>query len=174
MAKSYDVGGGVEAKRRVGGIDITAALIAGLVGAVVFLVLEMALLPLLGVSALAPLHMIAAIIVGPEALAMSTTVGIVLTALVVHFFLSIIYAFILGALVNKRRVGPALLIGLVFGLALYLVNFFVFTGVFPWFSEARNWVSIVAHLAFGAVVAIVYVRVEARVASGGSLGRGGL
>lgn len=171
MAKSYDVGRGVEDKRRVGGIDITAALIAGLVGAVVFLVLEMALMPLLGISFLAPLHMIAGIVMGAEALAVPTTVGIFLTALVVHFFLSIVYAFILGAFINKREVGPALLIGLVFGLALYLINFFVFTGVFPWFAEARNWVSVLAHLAFGATAAAVYVSVEARVARRGLTGQ---
>ncbi|MFU8806410.1 MAG: hypothetical protein ACNA8W_21540 [Bradymonadaceae bacterium] len=176
MATSYDVKRDVGHdvrdkrrvdKRRVGGIDITAALIAGLVAALVFLILEMALLPLLGVSALAPFHMIAAIVLGTEALAMPLTVGIVLTALVAHFFLSIIYAFIVGAFINERRAGPAVIIGLVFGLALYLINFFVFTGAFPWFAQARNWVSVVAHLAFGATAAIVYIRVEAGVARRG-------
>lgn len=32
--------------------------------------------------------------------------------------------------------GVAILIGLVFGLAPYFINFYVFTAVFPWFVVA--------------------------------------
>lgn len=151
---------------RLGGIDVQGALFAGLIAGLVFLILEMALMPLLGMSALAPLHMIGAIVLGPEVLPPAAmTAGIFLTALVVHFVLSILYAFILGAFINQRTTGSAVMAGLVFGLVLYVVNFYVFTGFFAWFAEARNWVSVVAHLVFGATAALVYVQVEARAIS---------
>jgi hypothetical protein len=39
---------------------------------------------------------------------------------------------------------------------LYVVNFYGFTALFPWFAMARNWVSIVAHAVFGFAAAWVY------------------
>lgn len=149
-------------KRTLGGIDIRAAIIAGLIAAVVFLILEMALLPLIGVSATAPLNMMAAMVMGTEVLPPAAlTIGIFLTAFIIHLALSIIYAFILAAFINRRPSRQALTIGLIFGLVLFLVNFYIFTAFFPWFAEARNWVNVVAHLAFGATAAMVYIRAEA-------------
>lgn len=52
----------------------------------------------------------------------------------------------------------ALAVGAGYGLALYLVNFYLFTAVFPWFAMARNWVSVFAHIVFGLVAAWVYLR----------------
>ena len=154
----------------LGGIDIQGALLAGLIAGLVFLILEMALMPLLGMSTMAPLQMMGAILLGPEVLPpVAITAGVVAAALAVHFVLSIIFAFILGAFINQRRFGSALSVGLVFGLVLYVVNFYIFTGFFPWFAEARNWVSVVAHLVFGATAALVYLRVEA-----GAFGKAGL
>lgn len=41
---------------------------------------------------------------------------------------------------------------------MYLVNFYLVAPVlFPWFVEARNWISVVAHVLFGAVLAGTYV-----------------
>lgn len=68
----------------------------------------------------------------------SFDLGIVLVALIVHFILSVVYAVILAWIVHRWSL--ALLAGAAFGLLLYLVNFYVFTGIFPWFSNARNWV----------------------------------
>ena len=50
----------------------------------------------------------------------------------------------------------ALLAGLVFGLILYVVNMYGMTGMFPWFSEVRDWITVVAHVVFGTSVAAVY------------------
>jgi hypothetical protein len=76
----------------------------------------------------------------------------------VHFVLSVVYVILLGALVSRMGAGAALVAGAVFGLALYLVNFYGFTAVFPWFAMARNWVSVFAHVVFGLVGAWAYKR----------------
>lgn len=56
-------------------------------------------------------------------------------------------------------VGKALLAGAAFGLlAIYLWNFHLVAPLlFPWFTQAQNWVSVVAHVLFGMVVAGSYV-----------------
>jgi hypothetical protein len=68
----------------------------------------------------------------------------------------IIYAVILAFLVHRLELVTALLVGGLFGLALYLVNFYGFTAIFPWFAEARNWVSIVSPIVFGLLAAWAY------------------
>ena len=44
------------------------------------------------------------------------------------------------------------------------------TRFFPWFAEARNWVSVVSHLVFGVVVADAYMRLERKDAHSGDAG----
>ena len=51
----------------------------------------------------------------------------------------------------------ALLIGAVFGLALYFINFYLIApAAFPWFTMAQNWVSILSHLIYGVVLGAAY------------------
>ncbi len=83
--------------------------------------------------------------------------GPFLAAIVVHFSLSVIYAIVLAALIKGFDTGVAILIGLVFGLALYLVNFYVLTAVFPWFAMARTPITVFTHLVFGACGAWAYL-----------------
>jgi hypothetical protein len=52
--------------------------------------------------------------------------------------------------------GMMLVTGAFFGLAIYLVNFHLFTAVFPWFAMVRNGISIFSHVMFGAVLGAVY------------------
>lgn len=151
-----------------GRLDISAALWAGVIGGLLFLVLELALVPLMGMSVWAPLQMIGAIVLGRDVLPPPAefSASVVLAAALVHFALSIIYAAILGMIIAHRPMGVALGIGAIFGLALYLLNFYVFTGIYPWFADARNALSIGVHLAFGLSAAFVYVRVHSSARSG--------
>jgi hypothetical protein len=55
--------------------------------------------------------------------------------------------------------GAALLVGAAFGLiAVYAVNLYLIAPMaFPWFVDARNWISVLAHVIFGVVLAGIYV-----------------
>jgi hypothetical protein len=54
--------------------------------------------------------------------------------------------------------GWALVIGAVFGLAAYIVNFYgIAPAAFPWFEMARNTISAFSHAMFGAVLGLAYV-----------------
>lgn len=82
--------------------------------------------------------------------------GIILTAMLIHFALSIIYAAMLAPLAARFTIFPSLLAGTGFGGALYVVNLYGFTAIFPWFAQARGWITLVAHLVFGLSVMAIY------------------
>ena len=100
-------------------------------------------------------RMIAATIRGPAALEPAGEFDLVLVMLGVgvHFALTLLYAFaLLGLIVDvKRWTAPYL--GLAFGVALYFVNLYGFTQLFPWFAELRTADTLAAHAVFGLLVA---------------------
>lgn len=151
-------------------ISAKAVLWAGFVAGVVFLALEMILLPLvMGASPWVPTRMIAAITMGTSVLSPPDTFssGAVAAAVVIHFVLSLAYALIFAFIGKGRSMRADALLGAAFGVLLYLVNFHVFTLQFPWFAEARNWVTILAHVAFGAVLGATYAFWAKRAAAKG-------
>ena len=153
--------------------DWRAAIMAG----VVFLALELVLATLIpGGSPWASPRMIASTLLGRSVLHAPGTfeASIMVAALVVHFVLAIVFALILSLIMVRfsfdSSTAMASLVGAVFGLAMYLLNFYGMTRFFPWFAEARNWVSVVSHLVFGVVVADTYMRLERKDAHSGDAG----
>src|ERR671919_321634 len=120
----------------VGGLDWSAAIWAGIIAGAVFMVVEMLLVQMaLGMSMWGPPRMIAAIVMGKGVLPPPETFDatIVMVAMVVHFVLSVVFVIPLALVLHRMASAPALLVGGVYGLVLYLVNFYLFTAVFPWF-----------------------------------------
>ncbi len=141
---------------------LNPAIKAGLISGAIFMMLEMIMVPVfMGDSPWAPPRMIAAIILGKSVLPMpgmpvTFDFGVMMAAMMLHFIGSIIYAIIVGFLCRKLSMGISILIGAVFGLAIYFINFYGFTALFPWFAMARNWVSIFTHIMFGIIAAISF------------------
>lgn len=136
------------------GLDWRAVVWAGLVAGVVFMMAEMLMVAMFeGQSPWAPPRMIAAMVLGEEVLSPPTfDAGLMMLAMAIHLGLSLLYAAVLGLVL--RRAGPlaGLAVGALFGLAIYLVNFYpIASALFPWFAMARGWVSIFTHVLFGAV-----------------------
>jgi hypothetical protein len=106
----------------------------------------------------------AAILLGQGVLQPATAFDavIMLISALIHFALSIVYGLALAWVLVRAAVGASLLIGALFGLALYAVNLYGFTALFPWFAQARDWVTITAHLVFGVTAAGVYRWLERR------------
>ena len=75
-----------------------------------------------------------------------------------------------GRLRPDRRVdrtpvdlGWSLLLGAVFGWAIYIVNFLMVAPlIFPWFGMARGGISMFAHVLFGAVLTGSYTLLRGR------------
>lgn len=149
-------------------LDWKSAMWAGLIAGAIFLLMEMVLITLTGMgSPWGPPRMMAAMVLGQDVLPPPATFDfeIVMVAMMVHFALSIIYAFILGWIISRRHmaVSAAIGVGAAFGLFMYLVNFYGFAPVlFPWFTEARTWVSLVSHVIYGLVLGWSYSRMTLR------------
>jgi hypothetical protein len=108
--------------------------------------------------------MIAAIILGKDVLPMpgqpvTFDFGVLMAAMMLHFILSIVYAVIIGWICKSLSMGTSILLGAVFGLVLYFVNFYGFTAIFPWFAMAINWVSIFSHLMFGVIAVYSFKKI---------------
>lgn len=100
----------------------------------------------------------AAIVLGPAVLPPPAdfAASAMLAATLVHVALSLAYGLALAALIAPCDWYRSALVGNAFGLALYVVNMYGFTAVFPWFAAARDWITLAAHLAFGVSAAVAY------------------
>ncbi|SAL85748.1 sodium:proline symporter [Caballeronia arvi] len=149
--------------------DWRAAVWAGVVAGTAFLILGAFLMAVVtGQDPMVQPHMIAASILGRGALQSpeSFSIGIVLVAFAVHFALAILFAVVLSLIIASfsfdSSFAMASIVGIVFGLVVYLLNFYGLTRLFPWFAEARNWATALTHLVFGVVAADLYMRWERR------------
>ena len=82
--------------------------------------------------------------------------GVMLTATLIHFTISVAYAAVLTLLAARLATIPALLAGVGFGIALYVINMYGFTAIFPWFAQTRGWITLIVHGVFGLTAISVY------------------
>ena len=143
-------------------INVKAAIWAAIIAGIVFMMLEMMLVAIFtGESPWGPPRMIAAIGMGEGVLPPPATfdAGVMMVAMLIHLGSSVILAFVFAFIARGRTVGMSTLLGAAFGLAVYLVNFYGMTAVFPWFAMGRGWIGIVSHVIYGAVLGLVYTSV---------------
>ena len=144
-------------------MDWKAAVIAGLMAGAIFLLVLLVAYPLAtGGTPWTVFRFIGAIILGETVLPPPTTfdAGVVVTAVLLHFILSVIYTLVLALIVHRWGILISVIGGVLFGLALYLINFFTFTMFFPWFYPARAWPFSIGHILFGAIAGGVYELLE--------------
>lgn len=150
-----------------GRLDWKAAISAGLIAGIVFMMMEMILLAMTGESPWGPPRMIAAMVMGETVLPPPATFDIIImmVAMLVHLILSVLLAVVFAWALSiwDLSFGAAVAVGAVFGLVVYLANFYLVAAIlFPWFAMARNWISIISHVAFGAVLAWAYFALARR------------
>lgn len=140
------------ARRR---IDPTMVLVAGLGAGVVATLAQWVLwwwaqMPL-PETLFRDVRLTAALIMGTDVLPPPLTLrwDILLVAALIHFVLSVTYALIPAPWAGRLPAGPAFAVGALYGLAIYLVNLYGFTLLFPWFEVARDWVTLATHVVFG-------------------------
>ncbi|HEX7120290.1 MAG TPA: hypothetical protein VF212_15965 [Longimicrobiales bacterium] len=140
-------------------VDWSAAVWSGLIAGIVFITMTLTLVPAFRLgSPWEVVRMIAAIVLGPDVLYPPTIfdAGIFAVAMALHFSLSTLYSIVRVWIVEGWLTRlPAFVQG-AFGLVIYLINFYGFTRIFPWFIEARSWVVIFVHLSWGVVLPLAY------------------
>ena len=148
--------------------DWLAAVVAGLAGGAVMMVLE--LLWTAATNETGPWRssqLIAAMVLGPGVLQTSAATfqaHVVGTALVTHYALGIGFGVVFGVVATgfafDRQVPTTLLFGALFGALLYVFDFYGMVRFFPWFIEMRGWAMGIGSLVFGMVAALLYAKLE--------------
>jgi uncharacterized membrane protein YagU involved in acid resistance len=137
---------------------LTQGAIGGIVAGLVFAMFEMIVAAAtMGPEAFfMPLRMIGAIVLGSAVLEPAySLIGAGLAGLAVHMVIAVIYGAAFALIFGGLRSAVADIgMGAVYGLALWLLNFYVIAPMaFPWFAEADPLVQFIAHTVFfGAVL----------------------
>lgn len=145
-------------------LNLKAAVLAGIIAGLAFLMLEMAMVAFIqGMSPWGPPRMMAAMVMGEGVLPpmegpVTFDFGVVMVAVIVHMVITIVYGVVLGLLISRLnlQLAGSVIIGTLFGLALYYINFYGFTSMFPWFAMARGAISIFAHAMYGLILGLAY------------------
>jgi ABC-type cobalamin transport system permease subunit len=144
-------------------MDWRAALWAGVIAGVIFLLLNLFLVSgLVGSSPWVLIRLMASALLGPGIQAPPATfdLGALVAALVTHFVLSIGFALLVAFALHRWGLVVGILGGALFGLALYFFNFYTLTYFFPWFFTFRGWPLLLTHVVFGATAGGVYELLE--------------
>ncbi len=144
--------------RQLGRIDPVMVLIAGLAAGTIATLVQLVLWWLVDVplreTILRDIHLTAALVMGVNILSPMPAMAwdIFLVAMLIHAALSVFYALLPAYWVEKWPSATSTTIGVIYGLAIFLVNLYGFTILFPWFEVTRDWITLLAHLAFGLVL----------------------
>ena len=143
-------------------MDKRAATIAGLIAAVVSLLLGMGVLQYLHDNALGLPRLLATIVLGRAALDPDvTSVG---TALAVggavHLVLGQIFAFVISFTLHRWGFWVGLIGGGLLGLSLYAINTYSMSRFFPEFFHYRSWFMVGLHVVFGGLCGGIYESLE--------------
>jgi len=145
--------------------DWTAAAVAGFCGGAVLMALELmwsAVAPGVGGPWHTP-YLVAALLMGPEVLWSVPYVfdpAVLVTALFTHYLLGIGFGIVLALVASgfgfDRDLPAMALLGAVFGIVVYAIDFHVLVRYFPWFTDLQGWPTAIAHVAFGVTAALLY------------------
>lgn len=144
-------------------VDWSAAIWAGIVSGVVFLLLNVFVLPVfVGGNAWVSLRYAASIVLGPSVLPPPSTFGlpVMIVAVLVYLVLAVAAAVVLAIVIHRWGLVVGILGGALFGLALYFINFYTLTFIWPWFFALRSWTLLLLHVIFGALAGGIYEALE--------------
>lgn len=147
--------------------DWVVGAIAGFAAGGVVMVLELAFAAMVGVDPWRTPRLIAALVLGAPVLQVGGySLEVVVAALAVHYLLGTFFGLVLAGVFAPFRLDSstlmAVMAGAVFGLVLYLFNFYVITSVLPWFAEMRSWTTVLGHVEFGVMAGLLYRMLERR------------
>lgn len=148
------------------GSILKAGLLAGLIAGAVELVVLAGLLLGQAIPIWVPVRMTAAIVLGKGVLPPPETFdgAASAVALTLHFGLSAVYGIVIALLIRSLDRMPALAVGVAFGIAVWLVNYFVLApSLFPWLIAQRGALSTpFQHAIFGVAAVGAYLAIAAR------------
>ena len=143
-------------------MDWRAAIIAGILAGVVFVLFNMWLASHYLGNANLPLQLSAAVVLGPSVLPPAVGLGgsVYAAGFIVHMLLAIAFACLVAFCLHRWGILVGIVGGALFGLALYAINYYSVADAFPWLSPLRGWIMALSHVIFGAIAGGVYEALE--------------
>jgi hypothetical protein len=144
-------------------VDWRAALWAAVVSGIVFFMLNLFLSPLIiGGNTLIMIRFMAALVLGDEVLPPPADfeMSVFMAAVGTNFLLTLIFGILVAYVIHRGGLVVGIIGGAVLGLALYGINFYVFTYFFPWLFPFRGWVSAFNHIILGSAAGGIYEWLE--------------
>ena len=136
---------------RGGHVDYAKGALAGLAGGIVMAIVAMMITGGMGMGLFAMPAMIAGLVLGTAA-AMSGGAMVVIVGLMLHMMLSAMFGVVFVTLVNYAT-HEFVWTGLIFGLALWVFNFYVIGAFIPaahmMAQQEPAWLAIMTHAVFG-------------------------
>jgi hypothetical protein len=83
-------------------------------------------------------------------------VGLALGAALLHVIVSIAYTLVLAPLIHRLNLKPAIACGAAVGFGLYLLNYLIFTRIYPQYAGQQEIGPIFTHVIFGMAAAAAY------------------
>ncbi|MBB3222516.1 hypothetical protein [Pseudoduganella umbonata] len=147
--------------------DWAIGALAGFGAGGIVMLMELAFAAAIGTDPWRVPRLVAALALGSPVLQVGGySLEVLVAALAVHYLLGTFFGLVLAALMAPfhldSSVVMAVVAGAVFGLLLYLFNFYVITSVLPWFAEMRGWVTVLGHVEFGVMAGLIYRMLERR------------
>lgn len=135
-----------------------AGIIAGIIATIVQILLWWTFWDVLPSIFFRDIRYTAAIIFGETILPPPATFDLqaLLMATMIHVVLSILYAIALSILMDRLCLKSSLIAGGLYGLIIFWVNMYGVVIFYPWFMETRDWITVIAHIAFGVSAAGIY------------------
>lgn len=144
-------------------VDWRAAIQAGAISGMVFFVLNLVLGSLaLGTNGNFIIRYLASVLLGegilppPESFSFGATIAALLATLV----MAIIFSCIIAYVIHRGGILTGIVGGAILGLALYLINFYTLTLIYPWFYVLTGWTMAFNHIIFGALAGGIYEGLE--------------
>lgn len=152
---------GADSRHQV--MDWWSAVGAGLIaGTLTLLIVLIAYPALTGGSPANVFRFIAGIVLGSDVIPPPTTFSLtaVVMGTIVHMALSVIYGVVLALIIHRWGIVVGVVGGVLFGLALFLINLFSFAKWFEWFYALRSWPFLLLHIFYGAAAGGLYELLE--------------
>ena len=144
-------------------VDWRAAIQAGVISGLLFFLLNILLIPVaMGGTAGIVVRYLASVLLGKNVLPPSDSsgCGALIAALLVTLFLAVVFSCVIAFVIHRGGIITGILGGALLGLALYMINFYSLTLIFPWLYVLTGWTSAFNHIVFGALAGGIYEGLE--------------
>jgi hypothetical protein len=140
--------------------DWKAGLWAGLIGAVVYEILQIGAALVQGDSPWGVARMNAAMVLGEEVAPQPATFdfAVVAIGMLIDLAVSLVCGLLVAWLVHRFDWTIGLAVGALYGFAIYLIYYYLIApAAFPWFVGMRGWSMATIHVLYGVAVGAAYL-----------------